>query len=315
MRPTLSYLIIAWNGWHHLRTCLASIRRSGVEDCEVVVFDNGSRDGSVELVREQFPEVKVYANSVNLGHTGGFNQGIKLLRGRYVLLLDSDTELAPDTAQGLLDFFEERPEVALVAPRVYCPDESIQETARNFPSAASGLFGRQSVLSRLFPNNPFSRRYLARDRLDSTEPYQVQSVSSACAMFRRELIDETGPWDERYPGYWVDVDWCHRIWDMGKPVYCLPGLSVTHFDNYGRDRRKTPARIWMFHWGAYMLYRKHHTLGKYDPRAMLAFAALAARAGIMIALNELTPAPAARDVTADPDAGATGAGDGGGPSR
>jgi GT2 family glycosyltransferase len=299
MQPTLSYLIIAWNGWRHLRTCLASIRRSGVDDCEVVVFDNGSQDGSVELVRQQFPEVSVYANSVNLGHTGGFNQGIKLLRGRYVLLLDTDTELAPDTAQSLLDFLEERPDVALVAPRVYCPDGSIQETARNFPSAASGLFGRQSVLSRRFPNNPFSRRYLARDKLDSTEPYQVQSVSSACTMFRRELIDETGLWDERYPGYWVDIDWCHRIWDMGKPVYCLPGSSVTHFDNYGRERRKTPGRIWMFHWGAYMLYRKYYTFGKYDPRAMLAFVALAARAGIMIAWNELTPVPAARDVTAD----------------
>jgi N-acetylglucosaminyl-diphospho-decaprenol L-rhamnosyltransferase len=294
--PTLSILVVTWNSWNDLDRCLESIRRAKAGELEVLVFDNGSADGTVEKLKRKFPEVRLEQSPTNLGLPPAVNRALRLARGDYAMLLDVDTEVRPETVPRLLRFMEEHPEVSLAAPRIYSPDGQVEPSARNLPSAMNGLFGRQSVLTRLFPGNPFSRRYLATAHRDSREPFRVEQVSAACMFMRRSLIDDVGPWDEGFRCYWVDSDWCAQLKDAGKIVYCVPDVGIVHYENNKAGKKKSVWRIRHFHIGAYRLYRKHYTLGVLDPRALLAAAALGARALVMIALNALKsdpkPAPA-----------------------
>ncbi len=268
--PRLTILIVTWNSWGDLKRCLESIRKAGAGDTEILVFDNGSIDGTAEKVRQQFPEVRLEQSPVNLGLPPAVNRGIQAARGEFVMLLDVDTEVKPGTPARLLDFLQHRPDIALVAPRIYTPEGTIEPSARNLPSAMSGLFGRQSILTRLFPGNPFSRRYLAPENLANTEPFRIEQVSAACMFMRRSLVDEVGPWDEEYRCYWVDSDWCAQIKRAGKAVYCVPDVGITHHENNRAGKKKSTWRIRHFHIGAYRFYRKYHALGPFDPRALFA---------------------------------------------
>jgi len=188
-------------------------------------------------------------------------------------------------------FMRQRADVGVAAPRTFNTDGTIQETARNFPSVMSAFFGRQTLLTRLFPGNRFSRRYLQKDRLGEVEPFQVQQVSGACMIFRRAIVAEVGPWDEAYFGYWVDTDWCLRLAGTGKKVFCVPAARVVHHESNQRGKRKSPTRIWLFHRGAHRLYRKHYTRGWLDPRAWAAGVALAVRAAGLMLVNRFLPPP------------------------
>jgi GT2 family glycosyltransferase len=280
--PRISVITISWNAWPDLERCLRSIRASSVSGLEILVGENGSSDGTPEELSKAFPEVRIHQNGRNLGHGPALNREFALARGAYILVLDSDTELEPDTLGILVDFMESHPEAALAAPRILAPDGTIEESARAFPNAMNGIFGRQSLLTRLAPNNRFSQRYLARAEIGQTEPFLVDQVSAACMLFRRELLDETGPWDEEFKAYWVDTDWCMRLRDLGKKVFCVPQARIIHYEQNRRGRRKSAFRIWAFHEGAYRLYRKHFTAGRLDPRAILAFMALSLRALLLI---------------------------------
>jgi GT2 family glycosyltransferase len=292
--PPLSLLIVNWNGWSDLERCLTALGASGETDLDVLVIDNGSTDGSVAKLARCFPCVRVECNETNVGHTRAVNQGFSLVQGERILLLDPDTEIDRASIRLLERFLDERPDVSVVAPRTYNTDGSVQESARNFPSWLSGLFGRQSLLTRLFPHNPFSHRYLLRSQLGATEPFEVEQVSAACMLLRRKLISEVGPWDEGYGGYWVDTDWCMQLRKQKKRIYCVPQASVIHHENNRADKRKSPRRIWLFHQGAYRFYRKYYTRGWLDPRALLALCALSVRAALLSMQNYfLGDAPAA----------------------
>jgi len=287
--PRLTVLVITWNGWSDTRRCLESVRASALESAEVLVFDNASSDGTPDHVAREFSDARLIRNPQNLGHTVGFNRAMAYARGEYVLVLDSDTELDGDTVAQLLAFIAGRADVGMVAPRTLNSDGSVQESARRFPRPINGLFGRQSVLTRLFPGNPLSRRYLLTDRLDTSEPYEVEQISSACMLFRRELFSTVGPWDEGYPGYWVDSDWCFRVGKAGSKIFCLPRARVIHHEQNRRGKRKSLRRIWMFHYGAYRFYTKNMTWGTFDPRAVIAAVALAAHGLVQFAQNLLLP--------------------------
>lgn len=287
MPRKLSILIVTWNSWNDLQRCLTSIYATDFDDFEVIVIDNGSSDKTVEFVRRDFPEVNLQCNDKNLGLPPAVNQGMRIATGDFIMLLDVDTELDSQTISRLLQFMREHPEVSLVAPRIYTPEGQIEQSARNLPSAIHGLFGRQSVLTRLWPNNPFSRRYLMSGKLDTSEPFRVEQVSAACMFMRRELFDDAGEWDEGYRCYWIDSDWCARLKELGKVLYCVPDARVVHYENNRAGKKKSVWRIWHFHMGAYRLYRKYYCFGSLDPRSLLAGLALTTRALIMLAVNSV----------------------------
>ncbi len=289
MSSKLAILIVNWNSRDDLKRCLNALRANDHTDVEVLVIDNGSTDGSSEAVRNEFTRVRVIENLVNVGYTRAVNQGAALLHREFLLLLDSDAELYPDALAKLLDHLRDHPEASVVVPRTYNSDGTIQESARNFPTAMSGLFGRQSLLTRLFPDNRFSRRYLLRDRLSATEPFRVEQAGSACLLMRRAVLDATGPWDERFHSYWADTDWCMTVKKAGMTMVCVPAARVVHHERNNNQKRKSFRRIWSFHYSAYRLYRKHYTRGALDLRALFALAALGARASLLSLRNCFLP--------------------------
>lgn len=302
-RPAMTVLIVAWNAWHYLGPCLRSIAASDFRDCEILVIDNASMDGTADSIEQSWPTVRLVRNRGNVGHTRAINQGFDAARGRRILVLDADTELAPDVLGLLNRYLDEHQDVELAVPRVYNTDGTVQESARNFPGALAGLFGRQSLLTRWFPGNPISRRYLQRDLIGATEPFCVESVASTCMLLPKALVDRLGKWDEGFPGYFVETDWCFRLRRAGIKVVCVPAARIVHHEGNSRTRRRGAKRIWMFHWGALRFYRKNFTLGWLDPRTLLALAGLSTRAALLIAADCLkadrpaTPAPQPAAVT------------------
>jgi N-acetylglucosaminyl-diphospho-decaprenol L-rhamnosyltransferase len=283
--PLLSIVIVSWNEWPKLQECLKSIYRNSLPPTEVLVIDNGSGDGTPDLIRGHFPDVRLYCNSQNRGATKALNFGFARARGEFVVKADADTEWMPECINRLLDFIQNHPDADVVAPRSFNTDGTVQETARNFPGALSGLFGRQSTLTRLFPNNAISRHYLARHFLGATEPFEVDQVGGAFMLIRRRILTEVGFLDEAYYHYWDDTDWCYRMRAAGKRLFCVPAAQIYHHEGNARGKRKRPKRIWMFHYNAYRFYTRWRTLGPWDPRSMFAGLALLARALALIAYH------------------------------
>ncbi len=287
----LSIIIPTHNSLHFIGRCLDSIIGNGELAPEIVVIDNASSDGTRKYLRDKFPDVHLVANDSNLGHCVAVNQGLALAKRHYVMVLDADTIIQSDVLEQLLSFLQQRSDVAVVAPMVLNGDGTLQRTARNFPRPLNGLFGRQSLLTRWFPGNPISRRYLGEETISPGDgPFAVEFVSSACMMFPRHLVQQIGAWDEEFAGYWVDADWCKRARTIGL-IYCCPQASATHYEQNRRGVRKGSSRIRAFHRGAYIFYRKHFTFGFLDPRAVAAAVLLSIRAGLLIAIDRFLPPP------------------------
>jgi len=281
--PALSVLVVNFNTRDLLGACLrslpAALRRHGHE---VIVADNGSTDGSVAMLRREWPSVAVLELGANLGFARANNRALARARGRYALLLNSDTEVQPDSLDRLVDFLDVTPSAGVAAPRLLNTDLSDQGTARAFPTPPAVLFGRRSPLTRLFPRNRWSRRYMVgRDR-SGDGPFEVDWVSGACLMVRREVVATAGPLDEGFFMYWEDADWCRRIKTAGYRVYCVPGARVVHHEGQSGGNRRARL-VWTFHRSAYRYYVKHHAPQPWNPLRAVAGVGLAARAALMVA--------------------------------
>ncbi|KHE93321.1 MAG: glycosyltransferase family 2 protein [Candidatus Scalindua rubra] len=283
----ITILIISFNCWHYLDPCLSSIYNSDYSDFNIIIIDNNSMDGTLEKIHEKYPQVQLVKNTVNVGHTKAVNQGCRLVKNGHILLLDADVELKPDVIGKMFEYLKQHPNIWMVAPKTLNTDGTVQESARNFPSEINGIFGRQSILTRRFPNNPFSRRYLDHYNFAVRKhgPYQVQHVSAACMMFSKKTYDTIGEWDEEYHSYWVDADWCKRLQKAGGSIFFLPGAVITHHDNNKRSLKKNPLRIVNFHRGVYRFYCLHYTYGFSDPRRLIASVLLTFRATFHLIIN------------------------------
>jgi len=283
----VSVVIAAFDMRIDVDRCLAALeaRRDEV-DLEVVLVDNASRDGTAAHVRSRYPWVRLLTLEDNIGWTRATNRGIAEAHGPYLLLLNADTVVNAGTLSGLVAFMAQHPEVGIVAPLMRNGDGSVQETARDLPSPLNAVFGRHSVLTRLWPDNPMSRRYLRRDRLGATEPYEVGWVSAAGAMCRSEAMAHIGGGLDESFTHWVDADWCLQIRAAGWTVFCVPALDIVHLEGYGRGY-KAPQKIVAFHQGCYALYRKHYVRSPWHPMAWLAVVGLSVRCALLLAANGL----------------------------
>lgn len=251
----LSIIIVAWNVRDLVLDCLASIRAVELAvSYEGIVVDNGSGDGTVEAVRRQFPETRVIALPENVGFGAGNNVGLRVMRGRYALLLNSDTIVLPGGLERCVHYLEEHPEVGVVGPQLLNPDRTKQNCIHNSPTLASEVFS-QSLLRRLLPG-----RYPSK-RLDYPGPIEVQAVLGACLCVRRPVLDEVGLIDEDYFFFLEETDWCHRIRARGWRVVHLPDAEVVHL--YGEStKKKLPLRTRIeYHRSRYTFFRKNRGPG------------------------------------------------------
>jgi hypothetical protein len=252
----LSIIIVSYNGREHLRKCLRSLSRYLTDpECEVVVVDNASKDGSAQMVAEESPHARLIALDTNTGFAAGANRGMREAKADAVVLLNPDSEVGSDVFGPMIEYLEGHREIGILAPRLVDEDGSLQLSCRRFPGFASALFNRYSLLTRLLPRNRFSTRYLLTD-WDHSSIGEVDWVSGACMMVRRSLLDEIGPLDEGYFMYIEDVDLCQRTHRAGYKVVYFPQVEVTH--HIGGSSKTVAARsIIARHRSMWHYYRKY----------------------------------------------------------
>lgn len=223
----LSVLVVNWNTRDLLAQCVQSVYDTvGGVEFEVIVVDNGSTDGSQAMLRERFPAIHMIANEENAGFTRANNQAIGASRGRYVLLLNSDTIVQPGALEAMVRFADCRPEAGIIGCQLLNADLSLQLSWAQFPTFWSELWGC----------NVRKRRSTA-DAL----AYEVDWVGGACLLARREAIEQVGPLDEGFFMYSEEADWCFRMVKSGWKVYYLLGGQVVHLG--GRSTQQVSDRM------------------------------------------------------------------------
>ena len=271
----LSIVIVNYNSKNYLDRCLSSIYDKTKDlEFEIIVVDNASNDNSRQLLKEKYPQVKLITNSKNLGFGKANNQGIDVVQGKYVLLLNNDTELINNALKIMFDFIEQHPEAGLVTCKLFEGNGQVQKNCRSFPlTPFDTMFSRASLMTKLFPNNSISQRVTLSDwNYDSRR--QVDWVSGACMLIRREVLDRVGVFDDNYFMYWEDTDLCKRIRDAGWQIWFLPEPQIMHFTGKGGGKRSLKLRLFMMfamHRSAYYYFLKHYYHNIFHPMAVLTF--------------------------------------------
>jgi len=257
---------------------------AAVPAVEVIVVDNASTDGSADMVAEEHPWAKLIRSERNLGFSAGNNLGIGAASGRYVLLLNPDTLVHPGALGMLVEFADSHPQAGIIGPRLLNADGSIQYSCRSFPTLATGFF-RNTFLGRLFPKNRFNREYLLTD-WDHSAVREVDWVSGAAMMIRREVLDQVGLLDEGFFMYCEDVDICYRAHHAGWKVMYCPDAVITHMIARASDKNAA-AMIIERHKSMFRFFRKHYASESNPLVWPVVIAGLAARASVLVVKNRI----------------------------
>lgn len=254
----LSVIVVNYSQERLLRDCLNSLRNAAPRHrLDVIVIDNASSDDSVAMVRREFPDARLVANADNLGFTKANNQGMEIAHGRHLMLLNNDTRVLPGAFSAAIDWLDQHPEAGVAGLKLLNEDKSLQLSCRRFPSFSQALFNRHSLLTQLLPKNRFSREYLMMDfRHDKIQ--DVDWVSGACLVIRREAYEDLGGLDERFFMYSEDVDYCYRVWEAGYHVVYLPFARVIHLIGQSSRKNRT-LTILERHRSMYKFYKKHYS--------------------------------------------------------
>jgi N-acetylglucosaminyl-diphospho-decaprenol L-rhamnosyltransferase len=291
-RPDLSIITVNYNSGDLLLECLRAVFEHTREvRVEYFVVDNASRpDGSLERIERQFPQVRMVRNATNVGFAAGCNVAIPLATGRFVLLLNPDTAVQCGVLDRMVAFLDANPGVAVLGSPLVGPDGQDQGVAgRGFPTPLAALFGRTTILTRLFPGNRWSAKFSSTHNPGRCEPYEVDWVSGACMMVRREAIEQVGALDPAFFFMWEDADWCLRMNRAGWRVCCSHEAGVVHRE--GSTRSRGVRALWLatagFHRGAYRYYRKHIDPRRFGAVQLVVVAGLTARTLVVFVSRSL----------------------------
>lgn len=236
--PDLSICIATWNASDTLRQCLLSIL-SG-EWCltkEVIVTDNASEDETSRMVQEEFPQVHLIRSETNLLYGGGINLAARHATGRNIIVLNDDALGSPPALEALSLFLDTHPQAGICAPRMLRPNGKRERLGGFFPTLkteTARLFGMRSLL---------------RAKIQSDQPFEVDWVSGSCFAVRREIGEQAGYFDEGYPFYWEDVDFCFRVRSLGWSVWLLPQIEVVHAHAQSSRRMDEAQRAFLMRLG------------------------------------------------------------------
>jgi len=263
-------VIVNYHSWPYTLRCIESLYRTGYEDFEVVVVDN--EQGKVPEIRHP---VRLIRNPENVGFARACNQGVSASDGGYAMFINPDTLVNEDFFESLERFFHNNPRAGVAGPRIVDARGNLQLTARKELSFVSGLLGRTSLLTRLFPKSPLVRRlFPAAEKL--ADPTEVDWVSGTCMMVRRRTLEEIGLMDERFFMYFEDADLCRRARGRGWLVYYLPQVEIIH--QTGASSQSKPKAVWLLHKSAFLYHRKHGAHGPLNVLSAAVLAGLALRA-------------------------------------
>lgn len=247
MRLTLS--IATWNNREMLADCLRSIERPAADlATETWVVDNASTDGTAEMVRSEFPWVRLLCNRRPMGFSANHNQVLRRAESPYVLLLNDDTVILGDALAHTVQFMENHPEAGAAGCTLLKPDGAAERISQRFPHPLDPIFPR--LRRKVDPR---------RETGDPTEAVEVDRWSGASLMIRREALDQVGLLDERFdPAYGEDTDLCYRIRGAGWRIYRLPGAKVVHYRGQ-TARREFSDHARRLQEAKFLWYRKHRS--------------------------------------------------------
>ncbi len=254
--PRLSVIIVSWNVRDLLKRALESVYASWAHasGMEVLVVDNASDDGSPEMVEAAFPQAILQRNETNLGFASANNQGLRLARGDYLLLLNSDTEVLDDGLAQMVGYLDAHPQVGLVGPHLLNGDGTTQSSRRRFPTLPI-LFLESTWLQGLMPRHLLDRYYVAD--VSDAEEQLVDWVTGAAMLVRREVIGDVGLLDPGFFMYSEELDWCRRIHQAGWDIGYTPSAEIVHYGGKSSEQ-VTPARHVYFQSSKIRYARKYH---------------------------------------------------------
>lgn len=226
-KAELSIIIVSFNTKDLLKNCLNSIY-STVNNViyEIIVVDNASEDGSQDIIENEFPDVILIKNSINTGFARANNQAIKIAKGRYLFLLNSDAIATEHSLEGLISFMDAHMKVAAAGPKVLNFNGTLQSKGHHFPSVLFGLifllrlpvFVSENNLSKWFP----------RFYWDENDTRPVEWISGSCMFLRKEVVDKIGGLSEDYFMYYEDVEWCYRAKKYDHEIWYYPNSQIFH---------------------------------------------------------------------------------------
>ena len=265
MKPDISVVVVNWNSGAYLRANLDALFVNMPGVWEVAVVDNQSSDGSDGFARNRGANCQLIRNRRNRGFGTAVNQGLSKTRGPLVLIVNPHCLIEPGTVDALVKALKSHDDCAVVGPRVFGDTH-----------LGVGAFGRSSLLARLFPRSGMTGTLSDAELQATGLAIEVEWVSGACMLARRDALRAVGGFDERYFLYWEDADLCCRLRQAGWTVRYVPEARVQHVTG-GPRRKAAPATVRAFHDSAVLYYATHVAPGRWNPKRWVARVLLEAR--------------------------------------
>lgn len=247
---TLSIVIANWNTKELIKQCIESILSAAPKglEFEVIVIDNASSDGSSEYLESLDKKIVLIKNNENLGYSKACNKGMKSAKGKYVLLLGSDTIMQNGTLEECISFLDSHTHSGAVGCRLLNPDRSVQNSCKKFPGLKNAFYTYLSL-------DMLNKQYDMAD-FDYSRTIEVEQIDATFLMIRKEVLEDIGYFDESYSILYNDVDLCRRIWDSGHKIYFLHTCSIIHYGSHSTKNANFRLRKKMYG-DIYRYYKKH----------------------------------------------------------
>ncbi|MCF8241117.1 MAG: glycosyltransferase [Melioribacteraceae bacterium] len=268
----LSIIIVNYNVKEFLQNLFASIEKAAQNlSHEIIVVDNASDDGSRELLDEKYPDVKLIANKKNVGFGVANNQGLEIAKGKYILLINPDTIVKEDTFTSLIKFFENNPDAGMAGCKVLNPDGTLQLACRRSFPGPWVSFTKVAGLSKIFPKSKLFAQYNLT-YLDENQSYEVDAISGAFMMMRKETYEKVGGFDPQFFMYGEDLDLCYRIKSAGFKVYYVHETEIIHYK--GESTKRSSIDETKVFYDAMMIFVRKHLSSSLLVKLILQFAIL-----------------------------------------
>lgn len=255
---SVSAIVVTYNSARSIKACLKALSAE-VEAVggEVFLFDNSSTDATVESVRSEFPNVRIYESPENIGFAAANNSAASMVGGRYLLFANPDMVIDKGTTGFLIDALEKNPNAGASVARMRNTDDSFQPTCRNFPNMKNIFFSRGSILSSVFRALSRNDNYTLGDYREIVE---VPAASATCMLVEKEFFQSLGGFDNRFFLFMEDTDLCLRIKQARRKVYFVPRAGGIHY--WGNATSISPLkRSWYHHVSVWKYFLKHYPNG------------------------------------------------------
>lgn len=243
----LSAILVNWNAGAELVNTLSALYQALAVlggETEVLLVDNASTDGSAKAAAQKFPTLNIVYNTSNLGFGTANNIGFARARGRYVLLVNPDLRVTPAALQAMLDFLQAHPQAGICGPKVFEADgTTLSPWCARRDLRPLDVFFEYAYLPRLFPRHRLFARYVMGD-WDHSDDRQVEALTGACLLVRREVIGQVGGFHENFFMYGEDLDWCRRIRHAGWQVWFIAEAAARHVGGYSTRQTGDHGARW-----------------------------------------------------------------------